>query len=251
MGQTKVLAHRGYSAKAPENTMAAFRLAAEAGADGLELDVHLSKDGEVVVIHDETVKRTTGKKGKVTNLTLEEIRRLDAGSWLHDHFAGEPIPTLDEVLSLTADKGLWINIELKNNKIRYPGLEQAVLERVDRYGMAERTIISSFNHYSLRTIHELRPEMDTAILYMADLFEPWQYARHVGVSSLHPYWPTVREETVYGCQQAGLPVRPFTVNRQQEMRRLLQLSVEAIITDHVTVLLEERRATVPDGAACE
>lgn len=242
MRRTKVLAHRGYSSKAPENTMAAFQLAAEAGADGFELDVHLSRDGEVVVIHDETVKRTTGKKGKVRDLTLEEIRRLDAGSWFQEPFAGEPIPTLDEVLALAADKGLWLNIELKNNKIRYPGLEQAVLERVDHYGMAEHTILSSFNHYSLRLVRELRPGVDTAILYMADLFQPWQYAHHVGVSSLHPYWPTVREETAYGCRQAGLPIRPFTVNRRQEMRRLLHLSVEAIITDYVTALLDERSA---------
>ncbi|MDR6224854.1 glycerophosphodiester phosphodiesterase [Desmospora profundinema] len=243
MGQTKVLAHRGYSSQAPENTMAAFRLAAEADADGLELDVHLTKDGEVVVIHDETVKRTTGKKGRIRDLTLEEIRRLDAGSWFSESFNGEPIPTLDEVLSLAADKGLWLNIELKNNKIRYPGLEQAVLERLDRYGMAGRTVLSSFNHYSLRTVHELRPDIDTAILYMADLVEPWHYARHVGASSIHPYWPTARDEVVRGCHKAGLPVRPFTVNRQEEMRRLLHVSVEAIITDYVTRLLDERNAT--------
>lgn len=242
MGETKVWAHRGYSSRAPENTLAAFRLAAEAGAEGLELDVHRTKDGEVVVIHDETVKRTTGVKGRVKDLTLEEIRRLDAGSWFDKSFAGEPIPTLSEVLELAADKNLWVNIELKNNKIPYAGLEEAVLEQVDRYDWSRRTVISSFNHYSLRKVHQQRPDMDIAILYMANLIEPWHYARHVGATSIHPYWPTTQDEVLRGCHEAGFPVRPFTVNRREEMSRLLRASVEAIITDHVTRLLEERNA---------
>lgn len=238
MDQTRIFAHRGFSSVAPENTMAAFRRAAEAGADGLELDVHLTKDGEIVVIHDETVKRTTDGKGKVRDLTLEEIRRLDAGSWFGKEFAGEKIPVLQEVLELAAEQNLWLNIELKNNKFPYPALEEKVLEATGRFGWREKTVFSSFNHYSLRKLKEQQPEADTAILYMADLVEPWDYARRTGVSSIHPYRRTVTKEMVGYCQGAGLTVRPFTVNQAREMRRLAGWGVDAIITDKVDLLTE-------------
>ncbi|MFC4076583.1 glycerophosphodiester phosphodiesterase [Salinithrix halophila] len=236
-----VYAHRGFSAVAPENTMVAFRKAAEAGAHGLELDVHFTRDDQIVVIHDETVKRTTDGKGKVRELTLEEIRRLDAGSWFDGEFRGEKIPLLSEVLELVADRGLSVNIELKNNKTAYPGLEEAVLEWIGRFGLVDRTVISSFNHYSLRKIRDLRPEVDAAILYMANLFEPWNYARNVGATSIHSYWPTTVEDMVKRSKEAGVPVRPFTVNQTKEMRRMIHLEVDAIITDKVDRLLKEIR----------
>lgn len=238
MDQIRIFAHRGFSSVAPENTMAAFRQAAEAGADGLELDVHLTKDGEVVVIHDETVKRTTDGRGRVRDLTLMEIRRLDAGSWFGKEFAGERIPVLQEVLELAAERNLWLNIELKNNKFSYPTLEEKVLEATDRFGRREKTIFSSFNHHSLRRLKEQHPEVDVAILYMANLIDPWDYARRTGVSSVHPYRPSVTKKMVEHCQGAGLFVRPFTVNQAREMRRLAGWGVDAIITDKVDLLTE-------------
>lgn len=238
MDSIRIFAHRGFSAVAPENTMAAFRRAAEAGADGLELDVHLSKDGEVVVIHDETVNRTTDGKGKVRELTLEELRRLDAGSRFGKEFAGEKIPLLHEVLELVADQKLWLNIELKNNKFPYPGLEEKVLEVISRFGLSQKTVYSSFNHYSLQRIKEKQPETDTALLYMAHLIEPWNYAAWAGASSIHPYWPTVTEELVRGCREQGLSLRPFTVNQSRVMGRLIELGVDAIITDKVDLLTD-------------
>ncbi|GGA32281.1 glycerophosphoryl diester phosphodiesterase [Kroppenstedtia guangzhouensis] len=238
MEPIRIFAHRGFSAAAPENTMAAFRLAAEAGADGLELDVHLSKDREVVVIHDETVSRTTDGKGKVRELTLEELRRLDAGSRFGREFAGEKIPLLHEVLELAVQKNLWLNIELKNNKFPDPALEEKVLELTARFGLTRKVIFSSFNHYSLRRLKEKQPEVDTALLYMARLIEPWHYADRVGADSLHPYWPTVTEEVIRSCRERGLNLRPFTVNQAREMRRLIRLGVNGIITDKVSLLSE-------------
>ncbi|QKG84808.1 glycerophosphodiester phosphodiesterase [Kroppenstedtia pulmonis] len=229
----EVYAHRGYSAVAPENTVAAFRQAAEVKADGIELDVQLSRDGEVIVIHDETVKRTTGQKGKVKDLTLEELHRLDAGSWFSADWKGEKIPTLNEVLQLAAESGMKVNIELKNNKYPYPGLEEKVLQSVEYFGLMKKTIISSFNHYSLRRVKERVPQVETAILYMASLFEPWNYTKRIGVASIHSYWPTTEKEMVEQCHKLSLPVRPFTVNRVQEMRRLIRLGVDGVITDKV------------------
>ncbi|SMO48976.1 glycerophosphodiester phosphodiesterase [Melghirimyces algeriensis] len=236
MKRVQVFAHRGYSAVAPENTMAAFQRAAEAGADGLELDVHLTKDREVVVIHDYTLKRTTDGKGWVKDFTWKELRRLDAGSWFGEEFQGEPIPHLKEVLELAADKNLLLNIELKSNKYPEPGLEERVLEWTEQFGRTDKVMISSFNHHSLRRVKEMHPEMDVAILFMANLYEPWTYARHAGADSIHPYWPTVSEEMVNACHNMGIPLRPFTVNREKEMRRLSNLGVDAIITDQVELL---------------
>ncbi|GGE22856.1 glycerophosphoryl diester phosphodiesterase [Marinithermofilum abyssi] len=243
MKRTEVYAHRGFSAMAPENTMAAFQRAVDAGADGVELDVHLTKDNKVVVIHDETVKRTTDGTGKVRELTLEELRRLDAGSWFDPEFKGEKIPTLEEVLQLVAEHGMKINIELKNNRVIYPELEQKVANLLQQYGLVKQAVISSFNHYSLKVMKQVQPEIDTAILYMEGLVDPWVYAKHAGATSLHPYWYTVVEEVVKGCQKENLPVRPFTVNQPKGMRRLLQLGVDAIITDKPDVLREEMEKT--------
>ncbi|SDW07185.1 glycerophosphoryl diester phosphodiesterase [Marininema mesophilum] len=229
----QVYAHRGYSAVAPENTMAAFQRAVDAGAHGIELDLHLTKDDEVVVIHDETVGRTTDGKGRVRELTLDELRQLDAGSWFGEEFKGEKIPLLSEVLTLVAEKGLLVNIELKNNKIAYANLESKVITMLQEYDLVHRTVISSFDHYSLRKVKELCPDVDTAILYMANLFEPWEYARKVGVTSIHPYRPTVVESMVAKCREYNLPVRPFTINQVKEMRRLIGLGVDALITDKV------------------
>ncbi|PTX65063.1 glycerophosphoryl diester phosphodiesterase [Melghirimyces profundicolus] len=241
MNDVKVYAHRGYSSVAPENTMAAFRRAAEAGADGLELDVHLTKDGHVVVIHDYTLQRTTDGTGRVKDFTLEEIRRLDAGSWFGEEFRCERVPLLEEVLGLAADRDLYLNIELKNNQYPEPGLENRVLELTERYGWTGKTVISSFNHHSLRKVKREKPDLDTAILYMSHLFEPWEYVQRAGLSSIHPYWPTVTKEMAESCRERGLPLRPFTVNRAGEMRRLVSIGVEAIITDKVETLLEVLR----------
>ncbi|OYD07872.1 hypothetical protein CHM34_10210 [Paludifilum halophilum] len=219
--------------------MAAFRRAADVQAEGLEFDVHRTKDRQLVVIHDETVQRTTGASGKVRELTLDELRRLDAGSWFSDDFRGEKIPTLEKVLRLAADTGMKVNIELKNNKFRYPGMEQDVMERVDRFGLIGKAVLSSFNHYSLREVKERYPEVDTAILYMASLYEPWNYAKAVGVSSIHSYWPTMEKGMVEACRKEGLPVRAFTVNRVRVMRRMIEWGVDALISDQVERLQQE------------
>ncbi|SFS49477.1 glycerophosphodiester phosphodiesterase [Marininema halotolerans] len=235
----QIYAHRGYSAIAPENTMIAFQKAVDAGAHGLELDVHLTKDHEMVVIHDETLQRTTNGRGRVRNLSLEEVRRVDAGSWFGDDFQGERVPLLSEVVALAARDGLSLNIELKNNKIAYEGLERQVIAMLEDYDMINQTVISCFDHYSLRRVKEVCPKVDTAILYMANLFEPWEYARHVGVTSIHPYRPTVTREMLTKSHALNLPVRPFTINQEKEMRRLIDMGVDALITDNVKEALNE------------
>jgi len=223
--------------------MAAFRKAIDLGATGIETDVQLTKDGHLVVIHDETVQRTTGASGWVKDMTLEEIKRLDAGSWFHADYAGEQIPTLDELLQLVKQYQLMLNIELKNGIVLYQGLEEKVIAVVRAYGLTERVILSSFNHYSMAHSKQLAPEIRTGVLYMEGLYEPWVYAKRIGATALHPYHYAVFPEWVAEAGAQGVIYNPFTVNEPADMKRLLAAGVAGIITDYpdrLAALIAER-----------
>lgn len=170
-------AHRGAAGYYPENTMLAFAKALELGATGIETDVQMTRDGELVLIHDETLQRTAGTPEWVKDLTLAEIKQREAGSWFREEFAGERIPTLEELLDLVRNTDTIVNLELKTGVVLYPGIEQKVLDTVRRFGLSERIIISSFNHYSLVECKKLAPDIRTGILYMEGLYEPWDYAK--------------------------------------------------------------------------
>lgn len=227
-----VIAHRGYSAKAPENTMAAFELALEAGADGIELDVHLTKDGEVVVLHDETVNRTTSGKGSVREYNLAELKELDAGSWFAPEYAGEKVPTLRQVLDLLKGRDVLLNIETKT-ALGFEQLNERLVPLLDKYDRWERTIISSFNHYSLAHLISLKREARTAILYMSALVNPWVYAKSIGATVLHPYHHTVVPEIVTASHQNGMMVNVWTVDQEPDIERMKQCRVDGIITNQV------------------
>ncbi|MBE3598536.1 MAG: glycerophosphodiester phosphodiesterase [Limnochordaceae bacterium] len=226
-----ILAHRGFSARAPENTLVAFRMALEAGADGIELDVQLSRDGVPVVIHDERVDRTTDGKGWVKDFTLDQLRAFDAGGWFGEAFAGERIPTLDEVLEVAGPGSRLINVELKSGLVQYPGLEHKVIAALERAGALEKSVLSSFNHFSLRTVKALRPQARTGVLYMEGLVDPWAYARLVPADAIHPPRYAVLPELVEGAHRAGVAVHVWTVDERAELRRMADWGVDAIITN--------------------
>ena len=245
------IAHRGASAYCPENTMAAFARAVELGATAIETDVQMTSDGQLVLIHDESLERTTGLPKLVKDVTLEELRRLDAGSWFDPAFRGERIPTLRELLELVESGPLQVNLELKNGVVRYPGLEEAVIEEVRRFGMSARVILSSFNHYSLVHCKRIAPDIRTGVLYMEGLYEPWDYAARIGADALHPYHYAVMPEWVKKAAERRIACHPFTVNEPDEMRRLLAAGVAGIITDYpdrLAKLLEESRADAESHA---
>ncbi|MCT8138480.1 glycerophosphodiester phosphodiesterase [Anaerobacillus sp. CMMVII] len=229
--KTLIFAHRGSAGTHPENTMEAFEAALQAGADGLELDVQLTKDLVPVIIHDETVERTTNGEGWVKDLTLEELQKLDAGSWFSPAFRHAKIPTLKELLQWISSTHLLLNIELKNAVIRDSGLEKIVLALVEEFGLTDRVIISSFNHYSLVDIRKMNAEIEIAVLFMEGLYEPWNYAKQIGAQGLHCYLPVAVPELLAGAAKAGMPVRPFTVNEDHHITALLKGGCSAIITD--------------------
>ncbi|THF73713.1 glycerophosphodiester phosphodiesterase [Cohnella fermenti] len=225
-------AHRGASAYCPENTMAAFVRGIELGANGIETDVQMTADGQLVLIHDELLARTTGSPKLVKDATLEEIKRLDAGSWFDPQFKGERVPTLAELLELVCGTGVQVNLELKNGVVLYPELEEAVIAEVRRYGLTEQVIISSFNHYSLVKCKLLAPEIRTGILYGEGLYEPWDYAGRVRADALHAFYYAVIPEWVEQAAARGIVYHPYTVNDAATMRRLVGMGVAGIITDY-------------------
>lgn len=163
---TMVFGHRGASAVAPENTMPAFQTALDMGADGVELDCQLTRDGHLVVIHDSTLKRTTGTDGLVKDYTLSQLRHLDAGGWFNPRFAGERIPTLEDVLALARDR-LVVNVEIKNLPYRYAGIEARLLAAIRQNAFPlDRLIVSSFDHESLIRIQAMEPRVTVAALFV-------------------------------------------------------------------------------------
>ncbi|MFT9497801.1 glycerophosphodiester phosphodiesterase [Anaerosolibacter sp.] len=232
MERPHIFAHRGASGYAPENTMAAFRKALEMGADGIELDVHLSKDGHLIVCHDETLQRTTDGMGWIKDLTLEEIRKYDGGSWFGEGFQGEKVPVLEEVLNLIQPTKVLLNVEIKNGIVIYPGIERRVINLIRRYALEERTIISSFYHHSLVESKKIDPLIKTGVLYVAGWVEPWEYARKLQADALHPAYHNIDAAFVEGCKTHGIEINTYTVNEETDMKRLAGIGVTGIITNY-------------------
>ncbi|OKL35680.1 glycerophosphodiester phosphodiesterase [Domibacillus mangrovi] len=228
-----IFAHRGASGTHPENTMAAFEAAVRLGADGIELDVQMTKDGEIVVIHDETVNRTTNGKGAIERMTYAQVAELDAGSWFHPKFAGEKILTLDEFLTWATGNTLQINIELKTNKVPYYGIEQKVLELIDLYNMRGRVIISSFNQDSVGRVIELDPYIAVAGLVWRVPRETVRAAKKLGLTALHTQVSFALSEYGREAIDSGMLLRLYTINDMKEWNRVKKsgVPVEAIITD--------------------
>jgi len=235
-----ILAHRGASGYAPENTLEAFRLAMEMGADGFELDVHLSKDGQLIVIHDETVDRTTNGKGRVCDLTLEELKQLDASNGM-EKYAGAKIPTLGEVFDLIRGTKHIVNVELKTDNIFYPHIETMCLALEKEKGLEGRVIYSSFNHYTLKALKEAAPDAPVGLLYAALIRDPWVYAKQVGADYIHPNVPNVHIPGLAGdTAENGIGVNVWTVNKESDMLECLKYGA-GIITNYpdVAVALRE------------
>jgi glycerophosphoryl diester phosphodiesterase len=237
---TQIFAHRGYSASFPENTMKAFIEAEKTGADGIEIDVQLSKDGEVVVIHDETVDRTTNGSGFIKDLTYGEIRKLDASYKHKKWLKKEPIPSFVELLEWLRGNHLICNVELKNGIFLYPGMEEKVISLIREYNLENRIVISSFNHYSLVYCYRLAPEIETAPLYSEGLFMPWVYAKSIKAKGIHPKLIAAPNEIIQGALESGIAVRPYTVNKEKDMKRLVEVGCTALITDEPAKAIEIR-----------
>jgi glycerophosphoryl diester phosphodiesterase len=238
MNRTLVWAHRGASGYAPENTLVAFHKAIELKADGIELDVQMTKDGQLVIIHDETVNRVSNAKGWVKDYTFNEIRELNVNKKFPE-YGIVPIPTLEEVYQLLKDTNLTINVELKNGIVFYENLEEKVLALTYNMGLQDRVIYSSFNHYSVMKLKKLDSTVKAGFLYEDGYLDMPQYAYDHGVEALHPalynlQYPNFLEQ----CMEKNIEVRPWTINQREEMKMLCDFGINAIITNFPDVGLE-------------
>lgn len=239
---TKIFAHRGASAYAPENTVEAFALAMEQGADGIELDVQMTKDGQVVVIHDEIIDRVSDGTGAVRDYTLEELKKFHFSNHM-ENYENAAIPTLKEVLDLIKSSNMLLNIELKTGIYWYPNLEEKTMELVKEAGMEDRVIYSSFNHYSIKKILELDSHAECAFLYSDVILNVDKYAKNAGVCGLHPaVYHLKMAEFLKEYQESGLKVRVWTVNKKEDMERFIKADLEAVITNYPDKALEIRNA---------
>lgn len=245
-GRTRVIAHRGLSGTTPENTQAAFRAALGVGTDGpdmIELDVTLTSDGELVVIHDAELERTTDGTGPVSALTLRELEGLDAGSWFDPRFAGEGIPTLGEVLDLVHGRAL-LNVEIKEEAVSERtagGIVEKVIELVHAKAMAGDVLISSFEPRALAQARDVDPGIARSALF-DDVkhagMGPVQVMDAVGARGFSPSRSEITAETVSECHAHGRVVNVYTVNEPEEMRMLIAMGVDGLFTDRADRLFE-------------
>lgn len=236
-GRVWVIGHRGAMGHCPENTFASFERALDLGADWIELDVHRTRDGALAVIHDELVDRTTNGHGLVKDHTLAELMQLDAGAWFAPEFAGQRIPILDEVLVWAREHQTVVDIEIKNAPIYYAGIEEAVVESLDRAGMAEQVIVISFDHRSVQRLKALDGRIVTGVLYAARPVDGGLgLARAAQADAVLPHWAYVRREDVEVAHDAGLAVAPWASSDPAVLGNLIAAGVDAIGTNHPDVL---------------
>ncbi|MBI3003810.1 MAG: hypothetical protein HYY49_00140 [Ignavibacteriales bacterium] len=233
-----VIAHRGISGKSPENTLASFTLAAKnPGIDMIELDVRLSRDEEVIVLHDRTLQRTSTGNGAARNYLYEEIQKFDAGSWFHPSFSSERIPTLKSVLELVRGKR-WVNIELKSGFVRRERagvLESHVLRIVRECGMEQHVMFSSFDHVMITNLKRISPDSCTGVLY--NLYRdfgklPSTLAARANASVFVCAKQELRKKMIRDAHSSGIAVYVYTLNSLEDVRKMLELGVDGILSDN-------------------
>jgi len=238
-GTTRVIAHRGFSGAAPENTLAAVRAAIDVGADMAEIDVTLTSDGKVVVIHDTNLRRTTNGGGEILQFSLADLGRLDAGSWFSKSFVGERIPTLEAMLAEVDDR-ILLNVEIKSEAVGR-GVVKKVGAAIRARGMAEEIVVSSFSPTALEKMRTAAPEIRTAVLFNEELqqgMDPVEIVNGVGAIAFNISRVRLTPEMLRRCHENGIPVAVYTVNKKRHMRKTVALGVDAIFTDHPDRLLE-------------
>jgi glycerophosphoryl diester phosphodiesterase len=229
---TIIYGHRGASGYLPENTMVAFEKAVEMGANGIETDVQMTKDGVLVLIHDEYVNRTTDGVGLVKDFTYNELKKLNASNYMKDYSNRTEIPTVEEFVDLAKEKNITVNFEIKSGIILYPQIEEKLINLIYKKDFEKQVILSNFNHYSLVKCKEISKEINTGILYMEALYMPEEYCKKVGADGLHPYFYALNKAILENAHKEGLTVNPFTVNDENTMKMLLSIGVDGIITNY-------------------
>ena len=228
----KVIAHRGFSGKYPENTMLSFKKAVEAGCDEIELDVQLTKDNVLVVIHDENIKRTTDGEGLVRKYTFEELRQFNAATIKKKQFDFEPIPSFEEYIAYIKTTNVTTNIELKNSDFYYTDLEKKVIDLLRSYDMLDQVMFSSFNHISMMKCKQLAPEVACGLLTERQIGNAGFYVKSSGMECYHPDITYLTETVVKNCAKHGVLINAWTVNDMGDLQKLYDWGCAGAITNY-------------------
>ena len=232
-----IIAHRGASSYAPENTLASIRKAFDLNADGVEIDVQMSRDGELVLQHDWTLEKIAGEKKLVTSADLAELKKIDAGSWFSESFKGEQIPLLSEALAAIPD-GRLVNIEIKKRADDHRNLEEKIAELLNDMNMKERVIISSFNHKSIIKISEIDSSLKTALILSNLMVDPHEYFKKFSCYSIHPVVYFIEPELIKIIHDLGMKVITWTVDIPDLAQLLLKIGCDSIITNYPDLLAQ-------------
>jgi glycerophosphoryl diester phosphodiesterase len=230
----KIIGHRGACGHAPENTLASFRKAHELGVEWVEFDTKLTRDGQVVVFHDDTVDRTTNGEGAIRDFTLKELQELDAGSWFREDFAGEPVPTLAATLELLDELGMAANVEIKPSEGQETETAEAVCAFIQSHWpeAMPTPIISSFKDDCLSVARDRLPHIERASLIL-DILEGWQErVEAAGSVAIHMWYEPLTHELFNDFRSAGYAVRAYTVNDLDMAEKLFGWGVESICTNY-------------------
>jgi glycerophosphoryl diester phosphodiesterase len=233
-----VIAHRGASGHAPENTLAAFKRAVALGASLIETDLHLSRDAHFVAIHDDTVNRTTNGQGQVHDLTLTDLRRLDAGSWFGSEFTGERIPTLEEILEFSKKNDVVFYLELKPSGAW--GGEHALISALRQSEEIARTVVISFDAGVIGALRKIEPTLMTGLLFDGQMDQPLERAVEVGARQLAIRGDLVTPALIAEARKRDLQVVCWTVNQPAHMRMLIEAGVDGIMSDYPDRLVAAR-----------
>ncbi len=230
-GGTAIIGHRGAMGHAPENTMASFEKGLELGADIVELDVHQTADGALVVMHDPTVDRTTYGHGWIKDMTVKEISKLDAGVRFDPRFANQKVPSLDEVLNWAKGRTRLL-IEIKNGPVYYPGIEESAAAGIRLHDMVDSCTVISFDHVSVKRLKTLNPDFRTGVIFACRPVDPVGLARAAGAQILMPNWAYATPDLVDAVHKAGLEIYVWTVNQPSEIECVAGLNVDGIGTNY-------------------
>ncbi|MGL6065411.1 MAG: glycerophosphodiester phosphodiesterase [Fusobacteriaceae bacterium] len=235
-----VFAHRGASALSPENTLVAFKKAIELGAKGIELDVQLSKDGVVMVMHDDTLDRTTNGKGRLEKFNLEELKKLDSGFWYDKSYCEEKIPTLEEVIKILPEN-VRLNIEFKPDKKNVSKIAQEVYKILERYNCSEQVIISSFYHHSLLEYRKLDENIQMGMLFEYDIINIFEYIKKSGINpvSINISKDYIDENLIKEAHENNLKIAIYTVNEYNEAMELKKIGIDEIFSNYPCILNKE------------
>lgn len=231
-------AHRGASKYYPENTILSIKEGIKAGAEGIEIDVHKTKDNKLVVIHDEDIERTFKGKGLVKDYTLTKLKEFKCRNKVFQENLDCRIPTLEEVLEIIKVAGIMLNIELKTDEIHYEGIEKDVIDLVNKYELKDKVILSSFNYESIKIVREIDSEIKTGLLYEKPIKDIINYANRLGAYAIHPDISLVTEELLREAIKNNIKVNIYTVNSPIIMRKLIKAGANGLFTDYPDLLNE-------------